>query len=154
MSIETLKQDLRDNVAHLNSIDPTAPALMGHLQNSLWPFLESLCEELDEMDESLEDVVHQSADVLHTDTAEVFAAIIAGGAVVAAELRKRVGNDAKLLAVIKEFNENLAQGREILAEITLPDAEGEEDSDGDGDGDQADDDNNDAADDAGEASPT
>ncbi len=137
MSIETLKLDLKQ-ITEQAQIVSTGPEVAAFLQNNLLPWFESLIEEVSEMDDSIEDVVHQSVDVLHEDSAEVFAGIIASGTIIASELQTRVGNDARLLAVIREWRALAKQGTEILDEIVIPDDEdGDDETDEPDEGDLA-----------------
>lgn len=129
MSIDTLRQDLRDiiNAAPKGGALATADDAVQFMRANLLPFLESLLDEVGEMDDSIEDIVHQSVDVLHADSAAVFAGIIEGGATLITELKTRCSGDARLLSMIKDW-ENLAnQGREILEEIVIPEDEDDED---------------------------
>ncbi len=131
MSIETLKQDLKENLASLASIEATPEALKAHLQNSLWPFFEAALDEMDEIDGAVQDMLEEMPDMIHEETAEVFAQIITKGIALMAELRKRAGNDPRILKLVKEWSELAAQGTEILEETTLPDGEDDEDEDED-----------------------
>ena len=129
MSIETLKQDLQQVTAAIAST--TLIDFSTFMQSQLLPWLESLVDEVSEMDESIEDLVHQSVEVLHTESAEVFAGLIAGGAMIATELLTRAGDDKRLIAMVKEWRALATQGKAILEEIVIPDDEEEPDSDTD-----------------------
>lgn len=127
MSIEQLKTDLKSISQQVAANPPdTTPAVVTFLQDNLIPWLESFVDETQEMDESIADLVHQAVDVLHPESAAVFASIIAGGLALASELATRAGNDARLLKAIKEYRDLAKQGRVLLEELTLID-----DTDGD-----------------------
>jgi hypothetical protein len=127
MSIEQLQQDLKDLMGGLLASPPDSTAgLVLFLQDNLLPWLQTQAEELGEMDEAIEDIVHQSAPVLDAESGAVFAAIITSGMAIATELATRAGNDQRLLRVIKEFKTLAAQGTQILEEIVLEDDEGED----------------------------
>jgi hypothetical protein len=127
MSIRQSKTDLQQIVTELTSTPPaTALELTSFLQDNLLPWLEALTHEVGEMDQVIEDLVHESVDVLHSDNAAVFAGVIAGGLALATELATRIGGDQRLLAVIRDFRQLAVQAKEILEEIVIPDDEEEE----------------------------
>lgn len=132
MSIDTLKEDL-DQVV---KAAPTGALVTGvdvaaFLTDNLLPLLQAFCGELSEQDACIEDLVSKSAEVLHTDSAAVFAGIIASGVAIAAELRTRAGNDRRLLAMIKEFGDLALEGKELLEDIVIPDDEDDDDDEED-----------------------
>ena len=133
MSIETLKQDLKQVTLAIqkDALGPLVSAedLAKFLRDNLLPWLEAAAEEVGEMDESIEDLVHQTPDVLHTDSSELFASVIAGGILLVNELRTRVGNDGRLLKLIREWTVQAKQAGELLEDITIPDEDGEEEGD-------------------------
>lgn len=131
MSIEQLKEDLKAVISALPSGPLTTAAEMSaYLKNNLLPFMESAVGELEEMDGTIEDLVTQAQDVIHEETAKVFAGIITSGLILVNELRARIGNDRRLLDACKEW-ENLAkQGSELLEDITIPDGEDPEEPEG------------------------
>ena len=128
MSIETLKHDLKQITERAAAMS-TGAEVAAFLRDELLSWLDSLIDEVGEMDASIEDVVHQSVDVLHEESAQVFAGIITSGTVIAAELQTRVGNDRRLLEVIREFRVLTKQGTEILNEIVIPDDDGDDEDD-------------------------
>ncbi len=122
MSIEQLKEDLNAVVSAVPFGPLVTPQELGaYLKDNLVPFIASAVDELEEIDSSVEDLVHQSVDVLHEETAEVFAGIITSGVVMANELLSRAGNDQRIIALVREWKKVAAQGEEILTEITIPD---------------------------------
>ena len=128
MSIEQLKTDLKGISDSLATHPPNSvTAMVTFLQDSLMPWLEASTDEQQEMDENIEDLVHQSADILHQDSADVLATVVAGGLALAAELGKRVGNDAKWLRAIKEYKAVADRAQEILEDATIVDDEEEDD---------------------------
>jgi hypothetical protein len=140
MSIETLKADLNDITASasahaLEEKAGAAPPVWGWLRDNLLPWIQGMADEVEEMDEAIHDVVNQSVDVLHPESAEVFAAIIAAGATMAAELRTRVGDDRRLLKSISEYIALLGRGKELLEDIYISDDDDDgEDDEGDDEG--------------------
>lgn len=127
MSMEQLRDDLKQVVGRLPTGPLTSAAdVAGYMKNDLLPFVASMIDEIGEIDESVEDLVHQTPDALHEETSAVFAGIITSGVVLANELKARVGADKRLLDLIKEFFALVKQGEEILEEITIPDPEPDE----------------------------
>lgn len=126
MSIETLKSDLDDIVKSANELQQPQPDVFAWLTNHLLPWTQSLTEEVAEMDKAIQDLVDESVDVLHSDSAELFARIIAGGAKMAAELRTRVGDDRRVLKEVADYVALLGQGKSLLEEIYIADDEEEE----------------------------
>lgn len=127
MSIEQLQDDLKQVIGAVPS-GPlvTAPEIAAYLKNNLLPLVESTVDELAEVDGSVGDLVTQAQDVLHEDSAQVFAGIIASGKVLISELRTRIGNDHRLLKAIKEWEELAKEGAQLLDDITIPDDEEEQ----------------------------
>ena len=141
MSIEQLRDDLKANLASVKTVDPTNPiAVMGHLKNTLWPFLESLVDELTEIDESVAELVDGVDEVLTFESGKVFAGIIAGGLVMTQMLEAQAAADPKIRAAINEWKSLAEQGGEILDEITLPEGYDDEDAETGDDEPDADDD--------------
>lgn len=134
MSIAQLKQDLTQitEAATASNLDPAA-----YMRDNLLPWMESLVNEVNEMDGAIEDLVHESADVLHEENGAVFAGIIAGGLALATELAQRAGNDPRLIKIIREYRDLAKQGSAILEEIVLPDDEDDEEGEAEGDDDEA-----------------
>lgn len=124
MSIEQLQADL-EQVATACPTGPlvSAPDVADFLRNNLIPFIAAHVGETSEMDEAIDNLVHQEPDILHEETAGVFASIITSGRVLADELYKRIGTDQRLRALIKEYRDLAAKGSEILDEITVMDPE-------------------------------
>lgn len=126
MSIEQLKTDLKSVIEAIPAMGSDLP---DYLRNNLLPLFEAVVAELGEQDEAIADLVQGASEVLHTESAGVFAAIIVSGRALAAELRTRAGNDHRLLALVKEFGELADQGEEILNDIVIPDVDEDEDPD-------------------------
>lgn len=127
MSIETLRDDLKANVESLVAIaEPTPAELKAHLQHSLWPFLEALVGEMDDIDEAVAELAEGAAEVLHTETGALFAGLIAQGRELMVELKQRIGDNMPLLRKIKAWEALAKQGEEALTDIVVPDDEDEE----------------------------
>lgn len=138
MSIEQLKNDLNQITNSCESTSEDSPSLKSWMVNNLLPWAAALTDEMEEMDGVLEEVVEQSEDVLHTESGQVFAGIIAGGLVIATELGQRAGNDQRVLKLIKEFRALAQKGTDLLEEIVIAESPAEDDDAEDDDGDEAD----------------
>lgn len=130
MSIVQLQEDL---LAVTNAIPQgplvSAADLSNYLKNNLVPLLSATVSELEEMDGAIGDIVNQTEDVLHQESAEVFMGIIASGLLLINELATRVGDDRRLLGAIKEWRKVAKKGEELINNITIPDDEDEVDED-------------------------
>jgi hypothetical protein len=132
MSIESLKQDFATIVmTSAPRATPERPVeaadIAAFLNNNLLPWLENATEELGGIDEVVEDLVHQTPDVLHTENAELFAGLIVAGRVLMAELKARIGTDQRVGNLIKEWNALANEAMTVIDEILIPDEEDDED---------------------------
>ncbi len=130
MSIETLKQDLVAVIKaapHSNpGFTPSIDDVMSFIHSNLLPWLESATEEFAAVDEVVDDLVHQTPDVLHSENAELFGSIIVTGRALVAELRQRIGTDQRVGKLIKEWNTLADEGMAVIEEIVIPDEEDDE----------------------------
>lgn len=129
MSMPQLQSDL----AEVKKAIPSGPLvtvedLLVFIKHNLVPLIESHVGETAEIDEAVHDLVTHEADILHEETASVFASLVVSGREVAKELRARAGNDRRIIALVNEFVGLCDQGDEILNEITVPDDEDPEES--------------------------
>jgi hypothetical protein len=130
MSIETLKDDLKAVISALPSGPLTTAADMaGYLKNNLLPLIETVVNEMEEMDGSIEDLVVHGQDVIHEETAAVFMGLITSGMTMAKELEDlaaKTGDSKRLQPLIKEWRELAEQGAELLEDITIPDPDADD----------------------------
>jgi len=132
MSIEQLQSDLDAIKKALPSgALVTTDDLHGFLKHNLLPFIESHVAETVEIDESVEALVANEPDILHEDTATEFHSALDVFEVVTKELAERMGNDARLLSLVKESRGKLDKCRSILDEITVAEPDDEPDSESD-----------------------
>lgn len=147
MSIDNLKADLASNMASLNQLGPLASGadVVAHLQNTLWPFLETVVSEMEEQDECLEDLIHGADDILQPETAKVFAGVITGGLAMAERLKALSASEPQVLAAIAKYQKMCQEAAELLEQITIVPAEdGDDEDDGeDGESDDDEEDNDD-----------
>lgn len=143
MALDDLQRDLKLNTEEAKSLlaQHQGDPLLGHIVNTLWPFQEAVLEELNEMADALDAAVQQSDDLLHGETAGVFAAVILGATRMADELDKRLlPSETEFRADLVKIRTLLTEASVILEEITVPDDEDdEEDDDDDDDNDETED---------------
>lgn len=132
MSIEQLKADW-DMVKQRAAEKFKTPALTTSseiaqfMTEDFLPWTEAFLDEVAEIDESVGDLVVKQEDVLHEDSAEVFAGLITSGRVlIGTELRARCGNDRRLLKAIDEWMSLSQDGEAILNDVTIPDPDDED----------------------------
>ena len=145
MSTETLRADLQAcmNEAKALADNPelTPHAVCKHLNDTLWPLLSNVVEEVADIDETVSDMYEHAEDILQPDTGAQLLAVIAGAEILVGELKTRVGNDARLLAAIKEWSAKAAESKQAITDITITtEEEDDDDDDGDDDDDDGDDD--------------
>ncbi len=144
MSIEDLRADLATNLQQAKGLNAmsTLGDVTGHLNNTLWPFLENLVTELADVDEGLGDLYHGAEDILQPETGELFATVIAGASGLVGELEKRLvlPADAKLFVAIKEWRRLAAESGQVLQEIVVQAADGNDEDDEEEDDEEDDDD--------------
>jgi hypothetical protein len=138
VSIDTLKQDLKQVVESIPQ-GPlvTAADLADYIRTNLVPFVSNLVDELSEVDDCIGALVNEAEDILHEDNAKVFAGIIASGNLLVSELRIRVGNDKRVLSLVREYEILAAKGVQILGDIVVPDDPDEDPDDPDDDDDDS-----------------
>lgn len=152
MSVETLKADLKANLAELaqmSELTVSAADILKHLKGTLWPMLEAVVDETSEIDDCVADMIAGAEDILQPETAEVFAAIIAGAKVAAAAVRTNIPKEQnpQLHKIMDELEKNLVAGEEIMKEIVIDPGD---DADDDDEDDEDDDDDADDTDEEGE----
>jgi len=147
VSIEDLKADLAANLEQASLLSPmsTVGDIANHLKNTFWPFVENVVTEMEDIDEGLSDIYHGAEDILQPETGKLFATVIAGAAGLIGELEKRLVQpvDAKFSAAIKEWRRLAEESGQVLTEIVVIQAEGEDDDDDDEDDDGDEDDDTD-----------
>ena len=141
MSVETLQEDYKANVASLKDLNAMSSVddIINHLKNTLWPFQESVLEQLEDLDGCVEDLLNNAEDILQPETGAKFLAVATGGLMLVNELKRRLqpADDPKLSAAIAEFETNANEMVATLNDITIPvlDDDEEDDEDGDDEGD-------------------
>jgi len=134
MSMDTLREDLAANLKVVAAMKPeltTSTELAKHLRQVFWPFVESLVEELGDVDNCVGDLLEGAEDILQPETGAVFAGIIVAGRALAGKLRELVpaGTDATLDQSLEGYLALTEQGEAILSEIVVQGAEGEDEDD-------------------------
>lgn len=133
MSMETLREDLKAITPVVAALHPdlATTAEVVKALKEVWAFVESHVDETEEIDEVVADIVSDAEDILHPDTAKVFAAIIAGGAVMAAAIEANVSRDTnpQLFKAVEEFTANCKKGKDLLEEIVIDTGDDDDDDD-------------------------
>lgn len=128
MPIDQLKNDLTDVIKACPSGPLTSAAdLASYMQRELLPAMSLMVDEISEMDDVIESLVHRSDDILHEESATLFAALVESGSKIAAELRGRLAPTDPCHLLIKEFVGIAKEASELLDEITIFEPEVEED---------------------------
>ncbi len=118
MGIEQLKEDLEGVVSRCPSGPLTTAAEMAKYQkDDLLPILSGILEEISDMDAALGAVVEQSEDLLHEESAAVFAGIIESGRLLAKEIQSRPVTP-ELQKLVEQFLAQADEGEALLDEIT------------------------------------
>lgn len=133
--IEQLKQDLSDMIKRMPDGPLVSAADMRkYMADDMLPFLVTLVDEVGEMDDTIDTLAHQSEDILHSESAAVFAGLIVAGRTLMAELKKRAAKEPELLAQIGAWSALSEQAERLLEDITLEEEEEESDEPADDDG--------------------
>lgn len=137
MSLETLKADLKANLAEAKKLSAmsTVGDVVDHMNNVLWPTMEAVVDELDEIDKVCEETFHGAPECLHPESGAVFAAVVTGAVTVSQALRARIGKDEapELIKILDELERNCRAANDILDEIVIEDLDDDEDDDLDDD---------------------
>lgn len=139
MSIEDLKADLEQNLkeakALASSMGTTSLDLAKHMVQTMWPFLENVVGELEDLDAGVSDLYHGAEDILQPETGKLFATVIAGAAGLIGELEKRLvlPVDDPYAVAIREWRTLAAEAGTALTEIVVPELEDTDEDDDDED---------------------
>ena len=138
MSIDQLQLDIKDNIKNqVNTLGAltTPQEIVAHLQNTLWPMLEMIGEEMAEQDGCIEDLMNGSEDILQPETGAKLMTFVTAAVALAGELRRRLqpGDDPKHLKALAEFDALANDCVATLEEITIPEGMMDEDEDPDAD---------------------
>lgn len=126
MSLAELRADLARNVREAQGV--AEPATRTHLEQTMWPFLEALIDQIEEIDDAVAELVDQQEDYLQPQTAAVFAAVVQAGLELAAELQARAGADPGIAQKITDHDQLCQAAIGVLGEITMV-VGGDEDED-------------------------
>lgn len=129
MSIQQLQSDLEEVKKALPTGQlVSSQEVMDFLKHNLVPLIESHVNETAEIDEAVHDLVTHEADILHEETAGVFASLVVSGRELAKQLMSRAGKDPQIAALCKEHLDLCEQAEEILDEITVDDPQNVEET--------------------------
>lgn len=139
MTMETLREDLVTNLAQAKEIlgNPlvSTQELATHLLNTMWPTLENIVDEMDELDEGLYSVLNGEQDILQLETGKAFMTFLVSATQLVAALRGRINRDdpqrLALLQAIATFDKLALEVKETLELITVSDEDDDEDAEDD-----------------------
>lgn len=129
MSLAELRADLARNARETQAI--IEPATRTHLEQTLWPFLEALIDQIEEIDDAVAELVDQQEDYLQPQTAAVFAAVIQASLELASELKARAGADPGIARKISDHDQLCQAAIGVLGEITMVVGGDEDEDEGD-----------------------
>lgn len=136
-SMEGLRADIKRNMQAAKKLPPDVAAYMNA---TVWPWAEALVDacddELDELSETLAEVIEDSEELLHGETAAGLISALTLGSELAGELGKRLAPGDPLHAKITAFADAVTEQLKMIGEITVPD---EPDKEGDAEDDDSDD---------------
>lgn len=142
MSLDEIRDDLKRNLAEAKLLmpsggNPTVPASIAvHLCETLWPFLESLVDTVDEIDDAVAELVDQQEDYLQPETAAVFAAVVQSSLQIIARIKPMVPRDqTEFLQQLADHEQLCAQAVEVLGAVTMIEVDGD-DEEGDAEAEQ------------------
>jgi hypothetical protein len=123
MSLDDLRSDLKRN-SELASMKDLDVNTRQYMVNTFWPYQEAVLDLMGEQDEIIAELIEQTDDFLHGETAKEIGKPIGIGYAIADELEKRLGPaDGALRAVITEYRTSAATAIATLRDITAPDDE-------------------------------
>ena len=138
-SLDDLRSDLaKKDLASMASLPVD---VRQYFANEVWPFFEAALDVIDEQQGTIDELIEQSEDYLHAETAKEIGKPIGIGFALADELEKRLGPaDGALRTVIAEYRQSAAVAMATLRDIAIPDdADDGDEGDEEDDGDDADD---------------
>lgn len=105
--------------------NPEPAAIVAFFRDTMFPIFGQVIEEIEEIDEAVEDLGADAEDILQPESAEAFGVVIVTGQVVVSELKKRLSatEDARLLKVCLEFEEQLKKASQVLEDVFVPQTE-------------------------------
>jgi hypothetical protein len=132
MAMDALKDDMKSVAAKIRTLNPQTSTgeLVKLLKGEVWPFIESVASELEEIDISVAEIVEGQDECLQPESAQLFAGIIAGGVGMAAKVRelatKNGGMDEALTKAVDDFEALCKEGAALVDELTVdPEDEGD-----------------------------
>lgn len=137
-----MRADLKRNLTDAKHVADSSTR--EHLQDTLWPFLEAIVEAIEEIDDSVAELIDHEEDYLQPETAAVFAAVIQSSMLLVAELKKRDIGVATIAATrtdgttvqvalkdaVEQHEQLCAQAIELLGSVTMMMQEDDKEDDG------------------------
>ena len=129
MSLEELRADLALN-SDVKALARVDVMVREYMQETVWPWLSSLLDWAQDQEDAIGELIEQTEDFLHAETAEELGKPLGIGLTLAAELEKRLQpGDQALRKVIGEYRASAAQAIATLRDISIAD-EDEDDEEG------------------------
>lgn len=162
MTMEALESDFEEIKSATKSLGPLTSTheLVTFLKTQLVPFIEAHVAETTEIDGCVSDLMDRTEDILHPETAQVFAAAFAVSRAVAAKLLEVVpkGEDGKVSdpqvhKLLQQWEAFTVGAERMLEEITIPDAEEDDEDEDPGEGEDEDEDEDGEDDEEGAVEP-
>ena len=129
-SLQSLKSDLKRN-SELAAMAALPVDVRTDFKETMWAVLDGLLEPQEEFqnetNDALAELIEQTEDFLHEETAKEIGKPIGIGLALAEALEKVASADPKVMQLIKEYRASAQTALATLREITAPDEiEGEE----------------------------
>jgi hypothetical protein len=136
-TLEDLRSDLqKKDLASMAALPVDARQ---YFANEVWPFFESILDVLDEQQGTIDELIEQTEDYLHAETAKEIGKPIGIGFAIADELEKRLAPQDPLRGLVAEYRSSAATALATIRDIAIPDdGDGESDEDAEGEGDEDD----------------
>lgn len=141
---EQLRADLKANLKNLKTdlgSLATTQDVCKHLRDTLWPFLESIVDNVEELDEGIIDLAENSGDMLQPDSAAGLKTTLAGSVGLVAQLRMRLKPDwqetpasrQQMEAMLLEHEKALGEAIEFVDAVTVVERDDDDDDEDEGD---------------------
>lgn len=127
-TIEEVTSDLERHRTSAVEMKDLPVDVRTYFRETVWPTLQAMAEVLAEQDESIDGLIGETDDILHTETAQEITKPIVIALSIAQELEKRLpsGKEHKLRDLIAELRASAAQAISTIQDITVPDDEDED----------------------------
>lgn len=132
MGIPELESDIKRNLTATGTAG-LPPEVAAYMTNFVWPMFESVTEEMSSMAEAIDELIEQTDDILHQDTAATLAEPLAIALTLATALEQRLGQtpqDQFLRSQVKQLRRSVKAAEALFDQITVMDEPEPEATDG------------------------